>query len=204
MEQNEIIEGRKMERWKMVIGYEGHYKVSTYGRVKALDRAVNDIRGYMKIRKGKLLKPFMRGDYLAVGLTKRKRVKYISVHIIEATAFIPNPERKGTVNHLDGIKTNNYIDNLAWATESEQILHAISIGLFVPRNPMKGKFGKDHNKSIPVFQYSIDGQQIASYGSANEAARITGFHQTGISKACRGELKTHKGFHWYNSQPSKA
>lgn len=101
------------EEWKPVEGYEGLYEVSNTGLVKSLKR-------------GRILKPTTTkvgkggGGYLFVGLYKNRKQKFFKVHRLVATAFIPNPENKYSVEHWDANKTNNHVDNLCWATHSEQ------------------------------------------------------------------------------------
>lgn len=190
MEEKEII-----EEWRPVRECPKWYDVSSIGRVRSKNKMVNG-HGGKKKKKGKVLTLFFRGDYLSVGLSFDGRVKYRTVHRLMAIAFINNPLKKKTVNHKNGIKTDNYLSNLEWATGSEQILHAIKTGLFVPKIPMIGKFGKNHNKSKGVEQLTMDGKLIAKFGSGLEAERRSGFRQTGISKVCRGEMDSHKGFKW--------
>lgn len=118
-----------METWKDVNGYEGLYKVSSLGRIKTLRS--NAI----------LVLNNKRGDYLAALLYTEgkehslKRRKTHLVHRIVAKAFIPNPENKPQVNHIDGNKHNNRIDNLEWNTRSENMQHCIKNNL---RNTLKG------------------------------------------------------------------
>lgn len=107
------------EEWRDVIGYEGYYQVSNLGRVKSLQRDT------VKILKSK---PAI-GGYLRVVLCKNETKKNRPIHILVAQAFIPNPENKKQVNHLDGDKKNNCMDNLAWATPAENIAHAFDMGL---------------------------------------------------------------------------
>lgn len=68
-------------------------------------------------------------SYLSIGYKKEGKVKHFKVHILIATAFIPNPENKKCVNHLDGNKRNNAVSNLEWATHSENAIHAVAAGL---------------------------------------------------------------------------
>lgn len=124
------------ERWKPIPGYEGEYECSSYGRMRSLTKSVNGHNG-PKIRKGKILKQALRGDYLFVKLSSKGIAKAVSVHVMTAILFVENPDNKPTVNHDDGVKTNNSYWNLSWATRSEQIKHAVKLGLFNPVTPTK-------------------------------------------------------------------
>lgn len=184
----EILEGEI--RWRPIIGYEGYYEVSYCSKVRRL----------YKTKPKRICKQYLRDRYMAVGLSVNNVVKNHSVHVLVATAFHPNPNNKPTVNHKDGDKMNNHGDNLEWSTRSEQIKHAVNMGLYQPPKPSKGKFGKDHNKSKAVKQYDLSGNLLKSFGGASEAARLTGFSQSGISRAARGECDVYKGFRWnYNT-----
>ena len=115
------------EVWKDIEGYEGLYQISNLGNVKSLDRTQIQKRGdlyYNKKYKGQIIKSHLthRG-YCAVGVTKHNRHKNFSVHRLVARAFIPNPENKPEVNHIDGNKQNNDVRNLEWLTPSENIIH---------------------------------------------------------------------------------
>jgi hypothetical protein len=143
----------KMEIWKPITSNRGYYEVSNEGRVRRLI----DNKGNFKILKQT---PFKGTDYLSVNIPvnelapldesckfKRKRV-----HVLVATAFIPNPENKPTVNHKDTNKRNNHVDNLEWATSQEQTDHAIEMG--VNSTLANRKFTKEQvfevlNSSLP-------------------------------------------------------
>ena len=102
-----------MEEWRAVPGYEGLYEVSSYGRVKSIDRYVKS-KSY-RLHKGKVLSPGKdRNGYLFVVLSYNGKHKGITVHRLVAESFIPNPDNLPQVNHKDEDKTNNNVDNLEW------------------------------------------------------------------------------------------
>ena len=103
------------EIWKPVVGYEGLYEVSSYGRVRSLDKYVKYSNGRINLHKGRILSPGKdTNGYLQVILTCNGKHKSIKVHRLIAQAFIPNPDNLPEVNHLDEDKTNNSVDNLEW------------------------------------------------------------------------------------------
>jgi len=116
------------EIWKDIIGYEGLYKVSNFGRIKSLDKICGNFLRKAKIRKIRLDKD----GYCVISLYKLGKIKYTGVHRLVATAFIPNPENKKFVNHKKGIKTDNRASELEWVTQSENEKHAFEIGLKKP------------------------------------------------------------------------
>lgn len=123
------------EVYKPIKGYEGLYEVSNLGNVKSLSK----IRG-RAFTAERLLKPRIVNGYVMVTLCKESKRFNASVHRLIAEAFIPNPENKETINHIDGNKQNNSIDNLEWATQRENNLHAYRTGLHDPKK--NGRTGK--------------------------------------------------------------
>lgn len=119
------------EIWKDVVNYENLYKISNLGRVKSLYRMGANER-ICKLHIG------TRG-YLEVNISKNNIRKKVRVHRLIAEAFIPNPENKPEVNHIDGNKLNNSIENLEWVTRSENIQHSFKIGLNYGRKGAKHK-----------------------------------------------------------------
>ena len=118
------------EEWRDVEGYEGHYKISNYGRVKSFFNG-----------KFFIVKPKLDTDgYLWIAFSKHCVKKNFKVHRIVAKAFIPNPENKATVNHIDGCKMNNFVGNLEWLTQAENNQHAARIGLM--------KSGSEHRDAL--------------------------------------------------------
>ena len=113
-------------------GYEDYLLVSSEGRVRSVDRTIIRSDGRYHNHPSKLKKLIKRSNgYLKVDVcdTSKGLYKQLSVHRLVATTFIPNLENKPTVNHKDGNKLNNSVDNLEWATYSEQQLHAFNTGL---------------------------------------------------------------------------
>lgn len=119
------------EVWKDVEGFEGLYQVSNLGRVRSLGS-----RG--RIRSLSLTKD----GYVKVRLIHKGKDKTARVHRLVAEAFVPNPDNKGTVNHIDGDKTNNRVDNLEWTDRSEQMHHAYRLGLKTPMGGSKNSQAK--------------------------------------------------------------
>lgn len=105
------------EIWRPIVGYEGLYEVSSYGRVRSLDRYVKCDYERYRLHKGKVLSPAKdRYGYLSVVLSCNGKHKTITVHRIVAQAFIPNPDNLPEINHRDEDKINNRVDNLEWCT----------------------------------------------------------------------------------------
>lgn len=120
------------EIWKPIPNFEGLYEVSNLGRVKALKRKKNCNRGWGWIKEHimKQTNTNANSEYYRVPLTNKEHIrKYYLVHRLVAQAFIPNPNNLPQVNHIDGDKSNNTIENLEWTTREDNIKHAYKIGL---------------------------------------------------------------------------
>lgn len=116
------------EIWKDVIGYEGFYQVSNKGRVRSVTRIIKRTSGDMKF-KSRIMAGCVRNGYKIMPLSKNKTIKAWRVHRLVAIAFIPNPENKAEVNHKNGIRLDNKLDNLEWMTHQENVQHAFRTGL---------------------------------------------------------------------------
>lgn len=111
-----------IEEWRPIEGYEGIYEVSSYGRVRSLDRYVRCKSKSYRLKKGSILSPAKdKNGYLKVVLSCNRKCNTINVHRLVAQAFIPNPDNLPEVNHKDEDKTNNSVDNLEWCNHSYNI-----------------------------------------------------------------------------------
>lgn len=109
--------------------------------------------------------------YLRLGLRSKGIRKHFNLHRLVAQTFTPNPENKPFVNHIDGDKTNNRVDNLEWCNQSENMIHAYKTGLKRPSHPK------------PVRQYTLEGEFVKEYPSREEAARRVNACGCNINKA---------------------
>jgi hypothetical protein len=133
-----------MEVWKKVKGYEEIYLVSNLGNVKSIDHYINNNQNTKSLKKGRVLKKFQSiKGYLQTSLSKETKRFNTGIHRVVAIAFIPNPENKPQVNHINGIKTDNRVENLEWCTNKENQIHAVKNGLC---NPNYGE--KHHNSKL--------------------------------------------------------
>ena len=184
------------EIWKSVEGYENSYQVSNFGRVRTLDRFVDTAKGSRKIS-GQIIKEFnnIRG-YPFVSLWSHSKSMPALIHRLVAQAFISNPDKKPQVNHKNGVKTDNRVENLEWCTSSENKIHGYRMGLLIPPVPMKGMRGIKCPNSRPVLQMDLQTNPIFIYSSQDEAYEITGVNLSSISKCCRGLRNKANNFKW--------
>ncbi len=117
-----------MEEWKEIEGYEGYYEVSSLGRVRSIPRAIERSDGVILNLKSRIRKTvFNYWGYERVPLALNCKKKTYSVHRLVAKTFLANTKNKKEVNHIDGNKANNCVENLEWSTRKENQLHACSL-----------------------------------------------------------------------------
>ena len=151
-----------MESWKKIKGYE-NYLISDYGRV-------------FNFKFKKFLKPGKdRGGYLFVGLWKNGVRKNHKIHRLVANAYIVNPENKRTINHIDGIKANNLVENLEWSTQKENVHHAVNAGLKDDKGSKNGNSKLSEKEVLEIRRLYKTGDYIYK-----DLAKIFGVHQVHI------------------------
>lgn len=190
-----------MEEWRDIEGYEGMYQVSTLGRVRSLDRVL----GNNHFQQGRMCKlRLKKGGYISVQLCKNSKHHEKNVHRLVAQAFIPNPDNKPTVNHIDEDKTNNAVSNLEWATHKENTNYGTGIERRIKSRDYKSirekqiQTNKERGLCRKVRQLDLGGNLVAEYESIGDACRATGYDHGGIIQVCRNykHNKTYKGFIW--------
>lgn len=144
------------EIWKDVVGYEGLYRVSSLGRVKSIKRLIVDSIKRRTEYPEKILTPVIKHhDYGHVSLYDHKRrIKIKRIPRLVSIAFIPNPENKTQVNHINGIKSDNRASNLEWATPRENSLHAHRTGLAKARRGSNCNFSKLTEKQVKHIKFT--------------------------------------------------
>jgi hypothetical protein len=166
------------EEWRNITlePYSEKYQISSLGRIRSLFK-----------KEPRILNPSIRSSYLAVQLCDKGNYKTVNIHKLVALAFIPNPDNKPIINHVNGDKLDNKVSNLEWTTNSENCKHAYKLGKKATRKA--------------VSQYSLDGTFIKSFESITMASKETGCSDTKISSVCKGKRTHTLGFIWeYNDE----
>lgn len=214
---NERLKGKNLykEIWKPIItdeeDYTGIYEVSNLGRVRSLDREVwNGKVWYTK--EGRILKTFKdRNGYFNIALYKDNKHKYYGVHRLVAFAFIPNPENKPYIDHINTIKTKNEVWNLRWTTPSENMGNPLTREkLEGENNPIYGKKhseeskkkiseackGKNKGEKNGMSKKVINLDTKEVFNSVVEASESVGVCPGSITNCLTGKYKTCKSYHW--------
>lgn len=166
-----------MEQWKPIDGYDGAYEVSTYGRVRS--------HKYKETRVLKLCPTRM--GYLGVYLMYNHVRTTYRVSRLVAQAFIPNPEGKPEVDHIDTNILNNRVENLRWCTHKENYENKRT------RRKMKAVAAR---KGTPIIQCSLDGKPIMVWLSVHEVHNVLGWGYSHIYRCLKGNANHAHGFNW--------
>lgn len=166
------------EIWEPIPGYKRVYDISSRGRIRAYPRMGSRTS---KIRMMKLSDD--KDGYKKIGLTIKGSKKRFFVHRLVAEVFIPNPDNKPQVNHINGDKADNRVENLEWVTQSENSLHSFRI------------LGRKPNRYCKRVR-CVELEQC--FESIKEASAKTGAGASEIAKVAKGKprRKTAGGFHW--------
>ena len=169
--------------WKDVEGYEGIYKISD--------------TGILMNQFGKVLKPGDNGHgYASIYLWKNRKKKKHYIHRLVAEAFIPNPEQKPYINHIDNNPRNNHVKNLEWCTPKENVDWMQVQG----RNRRTKEWLDNLHKSQeptykPVKATNIETGEVLLFKSVN-STRESGFEPSSVCWCCKGKRQSHAGYRW--------
>ena len=165
------------EIFRDIKGFEGLYQISNFGNVKSLKRNI-------------ILKPSSNGKgYLHIILYKNRKSKVSRIHRLVAQAFIPNPENKPQVNHIDGNKRNNNVNNLEWVTNSENQKHAFRLHL-------QTNVGNNNPRVRKINQYDLDGNFIKTWNSIYDITKELNINRSSIWRCCTGKYKKSHNYIW--------
>lgn len=178
------------EVWIDIPQFDGLYQVSSLGRFRSVTRTVR-FGKQKRVVPGVILKTSPKGNgYLKISILKRT---YLA-HRLVASVFVSNPFKFSQVNHKNGNKEDNRVENLEWVTSSQNHKHAYEV--LNRQCYSKGRFGKDSNRAKPILQYSTSGLFIAEYSSAAEASRLQKVNESSIRQCIRGKIKLAGSFVW--------
>jgi hypothetical protein len=174
------------EIWKEIPGYEGYYEVSNHGQVRSLDRMIKNKKGFY-LKKGQIIKPHIWGHgYNRISLHKNRKYTRHSVHILVANVYITKIKDKPIINHKDGNKINNHVDNLEWVTHQENRLHAAKTGL------NKGPIGEKQHLSKLTRDDVVQIRKLRNSGiEYGEISKLYNVTKMTIRCACTGKTWKH-------------
>lgn len=182
-------EADKLEIWRDIRGYEGKFQVSNYGRVKSLKRVLTRSNGHKQTINEKILKPSVSNKgYYMVGLDG----KTCTIHRLVAETFLDEL----VVNHKNGIKTDNRIDNLEFVSQKDNTIKAWKMGLC--EKTRQALFNRKQKSNIStskrVVQFDMNGNIIEKFESIRQAERATGISNSNIIRCCKKIQTQTKGF----------
>lgn len=193
------VESLDGEIWLPVKDFESIYAISNKGRLKTLQRVVNAGRGLItrpeKLWNAQNNNPL---NYYTVTLKDALsgKFRHVSIHRLVAEAFLPNPENKKCVDHINTDRHDNRVENLRWVTARENVNNPLSRSKMSKTQKSLVAEGK-HLKSIrKVAQYDLNGNFIKEWNSLTEAGNALGIDISLMSKCCRNARHSCGGFRW--------
>lgn len=188
----------KLEVWKDIEDYP-NYQISTFGNVKSKERYVNTIGGAKRKIKDKILKPTLdsRGYYVVSLYNEKGKSNPKLIHRLVCETFLENKNNYPVINHINGIKIDNRLENLEFCTQSHNIKEAYRLGLEKPNKTNLGKFGIKNKKARKIKQIDINTNEIINvfYGVC-EAGRKTGINYRNIDLCLKNKRNYAGGYKW--------
>ena len=181
----------KEETFVNIKGYDGRYKIGNKGTVIGLSRSKDNRYN----NKQWILKQYQnKNGYMYVTLQKNKKRKTIKVHRLVAENFLENPDNLPQINHIDGNKKNNNVNNLEFCTAKHNMQEAYRLGLI--KGGLKDKFGKDYPKKINIIGMYKDGILLEKFYGTGEIKRKYNYVPVAILDCCKGKYKKMYGYEW--------
>lgn len=170
------------EIWKSIPRYNGAYLISNFGNMKSAERLCYHGDKPWLVKERLLSKVVGHSGYIEYQVTYNKKHRSEKAHRLVAEAFIPNPEGKPFINHINGIKTDNRVENLEWCTNQENILHAYHHRLI--------------ERCKRIAQYDLEGNLIKIWETSGDIERAGIATKSHIWEACHGKRSQHHGYVW--------
>lgn len=177
-----VVEDIDLSEFVPIIGFENEYMISMAGEV------------YSIRNNAKIIFRRAKNGYFKISFSVNGKKSYFSRHRLVAIAFIPNPDNKPFINHINGIPGDDRLENLEWCTAKENTQHSFTVLGRIIHN--RGFTGYRSNRKNTVYQYNDNNQCIDAFFSTRDAERKTGICHVSINFACSGKYKKAGGFIW--------
>lgn len=185
-ERGRVLSTHISEEWRDIPSLIGYYQASTIGNIRTVERLVWNGKGYYTLKSHEIKKRLSKKGYVVVDVSIHGKHYYRQVHRLIAETFIPNTHNKCQVNHIDGNKQNNNVDNLEWCTNSENMAHAYKTGL---------KVSSEHSgrpkRMVGLFK---DNMLVKYFKSIAEATHYLHCAGGNVKACCDGNRKHVKGY----------